>query len=260
MILKDRIAIVTAGGSGIGLAGAKAMAREGAFVVVADISPERSEEAAARIREAGGQAEARATDVSDDTALSALIDSVAETHGRLDILHSHAGIQVEGGIEELDVDGLDRSHRINVRSHYQAVKSAVPHMKKQGGGVVLITASNAGVFPDYGMVGYITTKAAAVMLAEQLALDLAKHNIRVNSLCPGWIDTPFNDPYTAQLGGREALEKVVRGRVPLGRFGTVDEIAESILFLVSDRSAYITGHALVIDGGEKLAGAGPASD
>jgi NAD(P)-dependent dehydrogenase (short-subunit alcohol dehydrogenase family) len=123
--------------------------------------------------------------------------------------------------------------------------------------VILLTASNAGVFPDYGMIGYITTKAAVVMMAEQLALDLGKHDIRVNALCPGWIDTPFNAPYERQLGGRQALEQAVEQRVPLRRFGTVEEIAEAVLFLVSDRSSYITGHALVIDGGERLVGAGP---
>ena len=107
------------------------------------------------------------------------------------------------------------------------------------------------------MVGYITSKAAAVMLVEQLALDLSEYNIRVNCICPGWVDTPFNDPYTKQLGGRTELEKVVKNRVPLKRFGTAKEIADAILFLVSDQSSYITGHSLVIDGGEKLVGAGP---
>ena len=91
------------------------------------------------------------------------------------------------------------------------------------------------------MTGYITTKAAVVMMAEQMALDLAKYGIRVNALCPGWIDTPFNEAYERQLGGREALETVVARRVPLGRFGRTDEIADAILFLLSDRSSYVTG-------------------
>ena len=141
--------------------------------------------------------------------------------------------------------------------HFLISKLVLKQMKIQSGGVILITASNAGVFPDYGMVGYITSKAAAVMLVEQLALDLAEYNIRVNCICPGWVDTPFNDPYTKQLGGRKELEKVVKSRVPLKRFGTAEEVADAILFLVSDQSSYITGHSLVIDGGEKLVGAGP---
>ena len=258
MILRDKIAVVTAAGSGIGRAGAEAMAREGARVIVTDVIGERADESAARIREAGGSAAARQVDVGDDGALRSLMDWTAETQGRIDILHSHAGIQIEGGIAELSVSDLDRSHRFNVHAHFVAVQSALPYMRDRGG-VVLLTSSNAGVFPDYGMTGYITTKAALVMMAEQLALDLAKHGIRVNALCPGWIDTPFNDPYERQLGGRDALERVVATRVPLARFGTVEEIADAVVFLVSDRSSYVTGHALVVDGGERLVGAGPES-
>ena len=256
MSLTGRVAVVTAAGSGIGRAGAEAMAREGALVVATDLIAERAEETAARIISAGGRAEAGGLDVGEDAALRDLMNDVAERHGRIDILHSHAGIQIEGSVETLDAKGLDKSHHYNVHAHFVAAQSAVPHMKNRGG-VVLLTSSNAGVFPDYGMTGDITTKAAVVMMAEQMALDLGKFGIRVNALCPGWIDTPFNDGYERQLGGRGALENVVATRVPLGRFGRIDEIAEAILFLVSDRSSYITGHALVIDGGERLVGAGP---
>jgi len=259
MILKDRVAVVSAAGSGIGRAGAEIMAREGAIVVVTDLDAKRAEDTAARIVAAGGRAEARVLDVGDDTAVQAVVEDTVAAHGKVDILHSHAGVQIEGGIEELSADGLDCSHHLNVHAHFVAVKSVVEPMKRAGGGVVLLTASNAGVFPDYGMIGYITTKAATVMMAEQLALDLGKYGIRVNALCPGWIDTAFNEPYMRQLGGREALERVVASRVPLCRFGTVEEIAEAILFLVSDRSSYVTGHALVIDGGERLVGAGAES-
>ena len=104
------------------------------------------------------------------------------------------------------------------------------------------------------MLAYITTKSAVIAMTRQIALDYARFGVRVNALCPGWIDTPFNAPYTAQLGGRAALEHVVSTAVPMGRFGRVDEIAEAILFLVSDRSSFMTGHALVIDGGESFCG------
>jgi NAD(P)-dependent dehydrogenase (short-subunit alcohol dehydrogenase family) len=248
MILQDRVAIVTASGSGIGRAGAAKIASEGATVILADLSPERSEEAANQIRDAGDQAEAHPTDVTDAEAVVALVEETLSRHGRIDILHSHAGVQVGGGI--------DRSHEVNVRSHFQLSKAVVPAMKEQGGGVILLTSSNAGLVPDYGMLAYLTTKAAVVMMAKQMALDLAPHHIRVNALCPGWVDTPFNEPYIKEFGGRAAVEEVIRKRVPLGRWGTVDDIAEAILYLVSDRSAYVTGQALVIDGGECLVGAG----
>jgi NAD(P)-dependent dehydrogenase (short-subunit alcohol dehydrogenase family) len=250
MILQDRVAIVTASGSGIGRAGAAKMASEGATVILADLSPERSEVAASQIRDAGDRAEAHPTNVTDAEAIATLVEKTLSRHGRIDILHSHAGVQVGGGIEDADVASLDRSHEVNVRSHFQLSKAVVPAMKGQGGGVILLTSSNAGLVPDYGMLAYLTTKAAV------MALDLAPHHIRVNALCPGWVDTPFNEPYIKEFGGRAAVEEVIRKRVPLGRWGTVDDIAEAILYLVSDRSVYVTGQALVIDGGECLVGAG----
>jgi NAD(P)-dependent dehydrogenase (short-subunit alcohol dehydrogenase family) len=253
MILKDRIAIVTGAGSGIGRGGAEIMAREGAVVVVADLSPERSEETVAGIKAAGGRAEARPTDVTDDSALEKLVADTIAAHGRVDILHNHAGIQVEGSLEEVSVEGLDDSYRLNVRPHFVASKLVVPHMKAQGGGVIVNTASNSGVFLDRGMLAYITTKAAVIMMTKQIALDYAQYNIRCNALCPGWVDTPFNEPYMRQMGGREALERYVREQIPMGRWASVEEIAESILFLASDRSSFMTGHALVVDGGECIA-------
>lgn len=251
MILSDRVAIVTAAGSGIGRAAVIAMAREGAIVFATD----RNRDAAAETAElAGCRAHAAALDVIDEAAVAAFIADVHGRYGRLDILHNHAGLQVAGGLEEIDGDQLDRSWAVNVHAQFAACRSAMPIMRAQGRGVVLNTASNAGVFLDKGMLAYITTKSAVITMTKQMALDYAGYGIRVNALCPGWVDTAFNDPYTAQLGGREALEKVVSGMVPMRRFGKPEEVAEAVLFLVSDRSSYITGHALVIDGGECLAG------
>jgi len=253
MILKDRVAIVTGAGSGIGRGGAEIMAREGAIVVVADLSPERSEETVETIFKAGGRAEAKPTDVTDNDALERLIADTHDAHGRIDILHSHAGIQVEGSLEEVGVEGLDDSFDLNVRPHFVAARAAVPHMKAQGGGSIVNTSSNSGVFLDKGMLAYITTKAAVIMMTKQIALDYAQHNIRCNALCPGWVDTPFNEPYIRQMGGREAIENYVKETIPMSRWASIEEIAESILFLASDRSSFMTGHALVVDGGECIA-------
>ncbi|NQV46884.1 MAG: SDR family oxidoreductase [Rhodospirillaceae bacterium] len=253
MILKDRVAIVTGAGSGIGRGGAEILAREGAIVIVADLSSERSDETALIITKAGGRAEARPTDVTDEGALAKLIADTHAAHGRIDILHSHAGIQVEGSLEEVSAKGLDQSYQLNVRAHFVAAKLVVPHMKGQGGGSIVITSSNSGVFLDKGMLAYITTKAAVIMMVKQIALDYAKFNIRCNALCPGWVDTPFNAPYMRQMGGRAELEKYVADTIPMGRWASIEEIAESILYLASDRSSFMTGHALVIDGGECIA-------
>jgi NAD(P)-dependent dehydrogenase (short-subunit alcohol dehydrogenase family) len=253
MILKDRVAIITGAGSGIGRGGAEIMAREGAVVVVADLSQERSDETVEIIAKAGGRAESKPTDVTDDDALERLITDTHDRHGRIDILHSHAGIQVEGTLEEVTARGLDKSYGLNVRPHFVAARAVVPHMKAQGGGSIVNTSSNSGVFLDEGMLAYITTKAAVIMMTKQIALDYAKFNIRCNALCPGWVDTPFNEPYIRQMGGRAAIEKHVAETIPMSRWATIEEIAESILFLASDRSSFMTGHALVVDGGECIA-------
>jgi NAD(P)-dependent dehydrogenase (short-subunit alcohol dehydrogenase family) len=252
LILEDRVAIVTGAGSGIGRAGAEIMAREGAFVVVADRSPEAGAETVHRIRQAGGHAESIVTDVADDAQLEHLVHHVLSHRHRIDILHNHAGIQVEGTLEQVAPEGMDDSWRVNVRAHFMLAKLVVPHMKRAGKGVILNTSSNSGVFLDNGMLAYITTKTAVIAMTQQMALDHAPFGIRANALCPGWVDTPFNDPYTRQLGGREGLLRHIEEKVPLGRFATPEEIAEAILFCVSDRSAYMTGHALVVDGGESL--------
>ncbi len=253
MILKDRIAIVTGAGSGIGRGGAEIMAREGAHIVVSDLSDERAEETVEIIKQAGGSAEAHATDVADSEALKKLIVDAHANHGRIDILHSHAGIQVEGTLEEVPVEGLDNSYALNVRSHFVASKAVVGFMKEQGRGSIVITSSNSGVFFDAGMLAYVTSKTAAIALVKQIALDHAKDNVRCNALCPGWVDTPFNEPYIRQMGGRAEIEKYVSETIPMGRWASIEEISESILFLASDRSSFMTGHALVVDGGEYIA-------
>ncbi|TGQ53310.1 glucose 1-dehydrogenase [Mesorhizobium sp. M1C.F.Ca.ET.193.01.1.1] len=252
MILKDRIAVVTGAGSGIGRAGAMIMAEEGAIVVIADRDNAAGEATAADIRDAGGRAEAVATDVGNDMAVEELIAGTLSRHGRIDILHSHAGIQVGGTLTEVSTDGMDASWRINVRAQFLAAKTVMPAMIAQGGGVILNTASNSGVFYDREMIAYATSKHAVVAMTRQMSLDYARHNVRINALCPGWVDTPFNEPFIAQMGGRDAIENYVRTKIPMGRWASAQEIAEAILFLVSDRSSFMTGQALVVDGGESI--------
>jgi len=252
MILKNRVAIVTGAGSGIGQAGALVMAKQGAHVVVADIDFMNAEETVSRIRRFGGSAESMVLDVTDDKALEAGIAAIAEHHGRIDILHNHAGAQVAGDLEQVAIDGFDKSWSLNVRAHFMAARFVMPVMKKTGKGVILNTSSSSGVLYDREMIAYTTTKHAVIAMTRQMAGDYARFGIRVNALCPGWVDTPFNEPFIAQMGGREAIEADSAEKVPLGRWADVSEIAEPILFLVSDRSSYMTGQILVVDGGETV--------
>lgn len=252
MELAGRVALVTGAGSGIGRAGCLAMAREGATVVVTDRDAGAAAQVAQAITAAGGRAEALALDVTDDAALGAAITTAADRHGRLDILHSHAGLQVSGTLEDTTPDDMDASWRLNVRSHFVAARAAMPVMRAQGSGSIIITASNSGVQYDRGMIAYCTTKHAVIAMVRQIAVDYARHRVRCNALCPGFVDTPFNAGFEQQMGGRAALERYVAEAIPMGRWGTPEEIGESVVYLASDRSAFMTGHALVIDGAESL--------
>jgi NAD(P)-dependent dehydrogenase (short-subunit alcohol dehydrogenase family) len=252
MILKDRLAIVTGSGSGIGRAGARIIAKEGAHVIVADISDARARETVDLIKGEGGSAEARVLDVTDDNAVVDAVADIVKRHGQIDILHNHAGAQVAGDLEQVAIEGFDKSWDLNVRAHFMMSRQVMPVMKEAGKGVILNTSSSSGVLYDRGMIAYTTTKHAVIAMTRQMAGDYARFGIRVNALCPGWVDTPFNEPFIRQMGGRDAIEAYVAQQVPLGRWADVSEIAEPILFLVSDRSSYLTGQILVVDGGETV--------
>ena len=252
MLLEGQVAVVTGAGSGIGRAGAEAMAREGAHVVILDRDRDRAEAAALAIRGEGRRAEPLALDVTDDAALEAALAGLHRRLGRIDILHNHAGVQIAGDVTDVDPEAFDLSWSVNVRAQFRAARAVVPMMKAVGRGVILNTSSSSGVLYDREMIAYTTSKHAVVAMTRQMAGDLARHGIRVNALCPGWVDTPFNGPFARQMGGRAALERYVAEQVPMGRWASLDEMAEPILFLVSARSSYMTGQILVVDGGETV--------
>ncbi len=252
MRLYGKIAFVTGAGSGIGRGSALALAGAGATVVVSDRDGSAAAAVAAEITAQSGRAEALALDMTDNDAIRATLKEVIARHGRIDVLHSHAGIQIEGRLDQVTPEQMDASWALNVRSHFVAAQAVIGQMQAQKSGSIIITASNSGVQYDAGMIAYAVTKHAAVAMVKQMAKDFAKDGIRVNALCPGFIDTPFNAGFERQMGGRAGLEAYIANAIPAGRFGTVDEIAAAVLYLASDQSRFVTGLALVADGGECL--------
>ncbi len=238
--------------TGIGNAGARALAERGDRLALGDLNAAGVEALAAELRAGGADAHAFELDATDAGAVRAFVDAAAAALGGLDAAWSNVGIQIAGTAEDVTVEELDRSWAVNVRAHAVLCGAAVPHLRASGGGAILLTASNSAFLHEPRLLPYAVTKAAALALAKQVARDYAAERIRVNALCPGWVDTPFNEPAWANFGGREKFLEAMPGLVPLGRISTPPEIARLAAFLLSDDAAYVTGHAFVADGGELL--------
>jgi NAD(P)-dependent dehydrogenase (short-subunit alcohol dehydrogenase family) len=233
--------------TGIGAAGARLLAKRGYRLALGDLNADALNDLAGELG-----ATAVVLDASDPEAVRGFVDRAASELGGLDAAWSNLGIQIAATAETVTVEELDRSWAINVRAHAVLCGAAIPHIRTAGGGAILITASNAALLSEAGMLPYTVTKAAAVALARQVARDFASDGVRVNALCPGWVDTPFNEPAWRAYGGREKFIEAVPDLVPLRRISTPDEIARLAAFLLSDDAAYVTGHAFVADGGELL--------
>ena len=247
MRFEGKIVMVTGAGHGIGRATARRFAREGGEVVVVDINENGAAETVGLIAEDGGAAQAIAADVSDEQAVADLGSRIATDHGRVDVLHNNAGRLRGGSVTELSVDEWDLTFAVNVRSMFLVSRAVIPLMRPNGGAIVN-TASTSGLVGEMGIPAYNSSKGAVVNLTRQLAADYTREGIRVNCVCPGWIPTGFNDPVLADMSDAE-VEAMVKATVPMGRQGTPEEIAAAVTFLASNDATYITGHALVVDGG-----------
>jgi 3-oxoacyl-[acyl-carrier protein] reductase len=248
MRLEGKAAVVTGGGSGFGEAIAALFAREGASVIVADINGGAAERVAGAIVRANGAATACTADVTRDADSRRMIESCVERYGRLDILVNNAGATHfnQSMIEVTEAD-FDRTYAVNVKALYFAAKHVVPVMRAQGGGVILNTASTAGLRPRPGLTWYNGSKGAAILISKSMAVELAPDRIRVNALCPVAGETPLLPAFMG--GDTPELRAKFKASVPLGRLSLPEDIARAALYLASDEAEFITGVALEIDGG-----------
>jgi dihydroanticapsin dehydrogenase len=247
--LDGKAALITGAGSGIGAATAELFAAEGAAVSVVDVRTEAAEQVAEGIRRRGGEALGLGGDVSDPADVERFVGETIAAFEVLHILHNHAGVLLPGTALTLSVEDWQRTLAVNVTGAFLCSKHALPHLIRSGVGSIINTSSTAGVVAEPNIVAYCASKGALVMLTKQMALDFARQGVRVNCLCPGWIDTAFNDPVIEESGGRDALEPYIDAFIPMGRQGTPIEVAKAALFLASDDSSLLTGHALVVDAG-----------
>jgi NAD(P)-dependent dehydrogenase (short-subunit alcohol dehydrogenase family) len=243
--LAERVCVITGAASGIGAAGARRFARAGARVVIADRD---AATAAAVARETGGVS--MAVDVADEDAVDALVARTLERHGRLDVLWANAGIAgVRAPCAEQPTDAWERVLRTNLTGVFLCFRAALRPMVVAGRGVLLATASVAGLEASAGSPAYHVAKAGVIMLVRHVALAYGRRGIRANAICPGLTDTPILDPFAEQLGGREALFARTLKAIPAGRVGQPTDIADAALFLASDAASYVNGVAFPVDGG-----------
>lgn len=258
MQLRDRVALVTGAGSGIGRAAALLLAADGARIAAVSRTEDELEETLAEVRKRGGDGAVFTADISDPEQMKAVVDGIEERWGRLDIVFANAGVNgVWAPLEDLPVEEWDRTIDINLKGTFLTVKYAIPLLKRQGGSIV-VTASINGtrVFSNTGATAYACSKAAQVAFTKMMALELAEHRIRINVVCPGAIDTNIEE--NTEHRDIEDLGVPVefpRGWHPLrGEPGTSLQVARLVHFLASDASDHITGTEMWIDGGESLIG------
>jgi NAD(P)-dependent dehydrogenase (short-subunit alcohol dehydrogenase family) len=249
MKLAGKKAVITGGAGGIGSATAIRFAEEGASVAILDLDLEKAQNVAAQINKKGGQAVAIGLDVSDENQVKTAVAEVIETFGRIDILFNNAGIARRTTAVETRVEDWDLSFAVNVKSIFLMSKHCIPHMESNGGGSIINTGSGWGLKGGAQALPYCATKGAVVNMTRAMAIDHGSANIRVNSVNPGDTDTGMLRDEAKQIGWTESAFLEDAKDRPLKRMGQPSEIASAVLFLASDDASFVTGAALVVDGG-----------
>lgn len=243
--LKDKVAIVTGGGSGIGRAISMEFAEEGAKVVVADYQPEGGEETVKMITDAGGQAEFSLTDVSKSDQIQAMINLAVDKFGGLDILVNNAGVALMADLASTTEEIWQKTIDIDLKGVFLGIKMAAPEMEKRGKGKIINTASIAGLVGFKGIPAYCAAKGGVVNMTRELALELATKKINVNAVAPGVIKTNM----TTDILKDEKTAQGMLAQTPIGRLGEPEDIAHLAVYLASDESDFVTGQTIAIDGG-----------
>jgi NAD(P)-dependent dehydrogenase (short-subunit alcohol dehydrogenase family) len=245
--LSGKVAAITGAASGIGQATALLFAREGAKVVVADVDEAGGRKTVDTIREQGGIALFAATDVTVAADVKRMVNLAVETHGRLDILFNNAGIGHRLPVHECSEEDWDRVIAINLKGVFLGCKYAVRAMMRQGGGTIINTASGAGLVGAPRSPAYSASKGGVVVLTKQMANDYAQHNIRVNAICPGAVDTPLMEVVYREISDDfEEAKRIYEARLPRGRLITPEEVAHVALYLASDEIGFITGNPFFV--------------
>ena len=257
MQLAERVALITGAGSGIGKAAALLLAKEGAKIGALGRTQDELKDTVAQIQGAGGEAIPIDADISQPNEMQQAVQQLVDQWGRLDIVFANAGINgVWAPLEELEPEEWDKTINVNLKGTFLTVKYAVPHLKKQGGSVIITSSVNGTrIFSNTGATAYSCTKAAQVAFTKMVALELAEHRVRVNVICPGAISTNIEES-TEQRDLDEIREPVEypEGRIPLtdGKPGSAEQVAQLVMFLASDAASHITGTEMWIDGAESL--------
>ena len=248
--LSGRVAVITGGASGIGLGTAKRLAQCGASVALLDIHDENGAAAVKAIEAEGGRALYVHCDVRSAESCRAAVAAVVACYERIDILHNNAGVAVRKNAVDLEPEEWDLALNVSLKGQYLMAKHVIPEMKKVGGGSIINTGSGWSLRGGADALAYCAMKGGTLNMTRAMALDHGKDNIRVNCVCPGDVDTPMLQSECEQLGGvyDEAYKAECASR-PLARLGTVEDVANAVLFLASDMSTWVTGAHLVVDGG-----------
>lgn len=249
-MLENKVAIITGAGSGIGKAIAEAYANSGAIVVVADINAEAGQETANEINQNGKTALFVKADVSSASAVEKLVQTTIERYQKIDILVNNAGLEYYTTIEETTEEQWSKTMDVDLKGVFLGMKYVIPHMKNQGAGSIINIASVAGLAAWPGLGVYSAAKGGVVLLTKAAAAENGKHGIRINCICPGSINTPLlQEQFFGPQGDKDAAEKQLLRHYPLNRLGEPNEIADAAVYLGSNLSSYVTGHALTVDGG-----------